>query len=228
MFGVPAITSRNGFSAPTSCPAFNNVRPTWRSRVCASSTRRSTGRSRERAARISAMGGAGSSAGFHERPATVNWPAASCFHHGFGSRSSRSRASSGASAGRRVEGSTPASGAASRRSQLRRAVLPLPRGPNITTCVPGAMPRASSVSSSRKNVCSSFRPARYGGVAPVPGRKGPRADLEDIPAVIAGAGWRAAGIRFPAPAGCGRRSATTWRADLATAGVADRMRRSRS
>ena len=102
--------------------------------------------------------------------------------------------------GVRLAASTPGRDVASASSHASRTVLPLPRGPWRITGVPGGMPLERSARSVRNSAWSCSRPARYGGVAPVPGRNGPRADGDDISAVIAATTARGA-------RGNGRRSA---------------------
>ena len=171
--GVPARTSRKGASSRTDWLAFSKILPTAASRVCASSTSTASGLARQRAiSRAFKLAGVFADVSHSTEP-TVETPTLrgrSFARPRRGANTSTSALSVGISSG--VNATTSAAGSAFRASclnQLSSTVLPLPRGPIMTTSCGGEVPDAKSAKHRRSTFCSAARPVNTGGVAPLPG-----------------------------------------------------------
>lgn len=170
-FGVPARTSWNGLPAELKDNvARNRCSPSAGRSVCASSTRRITGRFLTNLAKASVRGVAPSfcnrtSAPRNEMDSNID------LHQGFGenrlTKSSAVRTSGDISSRALIPLST-----ACWRVQFSRAVLPFPLGPKRIGGGCGAAPPLSRSSWLASSACCSSLPARYGGTPAYPGRNG--------------------------------------------------------
>ena len=180
--GVPARTSRNGNRRPTCWLAFSSRRPLSRSSVCASSSSRTSGRFDTRFR---------STVSKDDRPRSFARPVAgrsgeicsgnNCRHQARDRIASANPPRSSAVAGLRPTTSSASRSPTRFSSQKRRAVFPLPRGPQSAISAGGATPRSRSSSRRRKRACSSSRPAKWGGNPPSPGWNGPEAPATPRP-----------------------------------------------
>ena len=173
--GVPASTSKNGASAPRTCwLAFRSAQPVLRSSVWASSSSTTSGRRRQREVSAAArshvpLGGVHSAAPMVATPILRGSSLAS---HRRGASASKSADGSGSALGVSHATSTPGWFCAQALSNQRRsAVFPLPRGPSRTTSCGGASPLLTPARQRQSTACSSSRPVRAGGAAPLPALK---------------------------------------------------------